>query len=165
MNKQKLYTKLHWFWITVLVIILDYTSKYWIVSHLSINKYINIIPFIYLTYIYNSGIAFGFLANKNCWERWILSFIAILVIIILLKKVYHFTYKNIPLNIAYTMIIGGAMGNLFDRLIHGAVIDFICLKFGNWQCPIFNLADFSICIGFIIIILNDFFIKKLIAYK
>nr|WP_053097403.1 signal peptidase II [Candidatus Baumannia cicadellinicola] len=148
-------TGLSWLWLTLVVLLIDISSKQWIINNFFLGESVSITPCINLLYTYNSGAAFSFLANQNSWNMFLLSFIAMIVSIVLLVMMYNSDYYNRISNIAYAMIIGGALGNLFDRIKYGVVIDFIDVYFDTWHWPIFNIADASICTGVIIIVLKN----------
>ncbi|UDG79333.1 Lipoprotein signal peptidase [Candidatus Ecksteinia adelgidicola] len=140
--------------LSILIIILDVSSKYWIVNHLLLGQCQALIPSINLFYTKNYGAVFSFLNVYNGNQRWFFSVISIIIIVGLLKQNYHNSnYKNLD-NIAFSCIIGGAIGNLYDRLLKGFVIDFIDFYIGKWHYPTFNIADTFIVIGVIMISKN-----------
>ncbi|MFH1613266.1 MAG: signal peptidase II [bacterium] len=135
-------------------LIIDQVSKYFIEKNLVYGESIPIIKNIfYFTYIKNKGVAFGLFSNfKN-----ILVFFTIITIIIIFFYYHSIPKKNHKLQLAFSLIIGGAFGNLIDRLFLGEVRDF--LDFRIW--PIFNVADSCICIGVGLLLLNAFIERKL----
>lgn len=156
MKKMIMSTGLRWLWLALVVLTLDLISKQWVITHFWLGESIPIISFVNFTYSHNHGGAFSFLADKGGWQRWAFSAIAVIISVVLLIMMYR-SDKRISLsNIAYMLIIGGALGNLFDRLVHGMVIDFIDFYINDWHWPTFNVADASICIGAILIILDGF---------
>ncbi len=156
MTKPLVSTGLRWLWLAVLVIAVDLGSKQWVMSHFYLGESLPVIPFLSFTYAHNPGAAFSFLADSGGWQRWFFAAIAVLVCIALLVMMYRTSAKAKLLNIAYALIIGGALGNLFDRMVHGVVIDFLHFHVGDWSFPIFNLADTAICIGAAAVILEGF---------
>ncbi|AFP85770.1 lipoprotein signal peptidase [secondary endosymbiont of Heteropsylla cubana] len=148
-------TGLRWLWITPIVLLLDLGTKHWIMTCFWLGESIRFIPYINITYTYNLGSAFSFLANGGGWQCWVFSAIAILTTSILLIIMYYSSHQSRLSNIAYAMIIGGALGNLWNRMAYGVVIDFIDFYIGNWHWPTFNLADTSICIGTLLISLKE----------
>ncbi|MBX4180723.1 signal peptidase II [Sodalis sp. CWE] len=142
----------------LVMVMLDLISKKWIMTHLWIGESISVFPFISFTYVLNSGIIFGFLAGKGETQRWILSIISIMVLLILFIIVQSNKSKRLS-SIAYTMIASGAFGNLFDRVMYGFVIDFIDFHIDDWHWPTFNLADTEICIGIILITLENIIVR------
>lgn len=160
-----LYTKvIKWLYALFFLVIFDISIKYWIKTCFVINEVVCIIPGINFCYLKNFGLAFGFFSDMTVLYRWICICLTIIIIIMffisLLKSIYYcIVYENI----AYVMIIGGAVGNLYDRVLHGSVIDFIDLYIGSWHWPVFNIADVEIFIGMLILIVwnwNTFFLKK-----
>lgn len=150
-------TGLRWLWLALIILALDLVSKQWVMTHFWLGESMAIMPFINLFYSYNSGAAFSFLADESGWQRWIFSLIAVVIIVILLVIMYRSDYRVRLSNAAHAMVIGGALGNLFDRIVHGVVIDFIDIYIGSWHWPTFNIADLAICTGTILIILESFF--------
>lgn len=141
---------------TFLLILLDQSSKYYIIQHFNNGQIFNILPFLAIYYRQNSGIAFSFLQNTNSI---IISILALIIIIYLLYNLK--TSKSKLASIGYCCIIGGALGNLLDRIKFGYVIDFIFFHINNiFNFAIFNLADSFITIGIIFIILSEFLYKN-----
>lgn len=157
------FKNLRWFWVSVLFMLVDIGSKYWIKINFHIGEALFISPYCNFYYIYNSGLAFGLFSSINLSYRWLFIWIIILIIlvfIVVLCSISKFSSKYCFF--AYSMIIGGALGNLCDRIIYGSVIDFIDFHISNWHWPIFNLADVEICMGTIILIIRNYciFLKR-----
>lgn len=156
MNKLICLIGLRWIWIVVRVIVLDFASKQWVINHLVLDQPEFLMPWFNLYYTHNYGAAFSLLASHGIHLRWLFVCITIIIITVFIATMYrHFFLKKLS-NIACAFIVGGALGNLIDRLRAGFVIDFIDLHIGDWHYPIFNLADIFICSGAIIILLEDF---------
>ncbi len=138
--------------ISLLIIIMDIVSKIIVKNFLPLNRSIKIIDdFLYLTYSKNIGVAFSFFSGAKLFI--ILSTILILVMIIyyiLNNKLSKMEYYG------FFFIIGGAIGNLIDRIIYGYVIDFIDIYIFNYDYPIFNIADIAVVSGVILLIINNF---------
>lgn len=156
MSKLFSSTGLRWLWLVVLVIAVDLTSKLWVLNNMMLHETIPVMPFFNLFHAHNYGAAFSFLADKGGWQRWFFALIAIAIIIALLVMMYRASASQKLTNIAYALIIGGAVGNLFDRTWHGFVVDFIDFYVGDWHFATFNLADSGICVGAALIILESF---------
>ncbi|MCA6222111.1 MULTISPECIES: signal peptidase II [Photorhabdus] len=156
MNKPICSTGLRWLWLVVVVLILDLGSKQLVLQHFHLYESVPLIPYFNLTYAQNFGAAFSFLAEKDGWQRWFFAFIAVAISVVLTVMMYRSSAKKKLSNIAYALIIGGALGNLFDRLVHGFVIDFIDFYVGDWHFPTFNIADMAICIGAGLVIIDSF---------
>ncbi|NMP27702.1 lipoprotein signal peptidase [Rahnella sp. SAP-1] len=160
MTKVMCSTGLRWLWLAVIVLVLDLGSKIWVMGHFQLGESMPLIPFFNLTYAHNPGAAFSFLADKDGWQRWFFAGIALAIVIALLVLMYRSSAAQRLNNIAFAMIIGGALGNLFDRMVHGFVIDFIDFYVNDWHYPIFNLADSFICVGAVLVILEGFIASK-----
>ncbi|MBC8950624.1 MULTISPECIES: signal peptidase II [Xenorhabdus] len=156
MSKPICSTGLRWLWLVVVVFILDLGSKYLVLQHFTLYESIPLIPYFNLTYAQNLGAAFSFLADKGGWQRWFFALVAVAITVVLLVMMYRSNAKQKLSNIAYALVIGGALGNLFDRLVHGFVVDFIDFYVGEWHWPTFNIADSAICIGAALIIIESF---------
>ncbi|CAI0712724.1 signal peptidase II [Serratia fonticola] len=153
-------TGLRWLWLVVVVLALDFFSKQWILSNFVLGQTQPLFPSINLYYARNYGAAFSFLADHGGWQRWFFAGIAVAIVVVLLVMMYRTSAQQKLNNIAYAFIIGGALGNLFDRLWHGFVVDFIDFYIGNWHYPTFNLADSFICVGAAMIVLEGFLPAK-----
>ncbi len=141
--------------LTVLLIIIDQASKLIITHLINIGDNISIIPnFLYLTNINNEGAAWGILHGQLLFLI-VISLIAIWYIFRLINHLNHITSYDI---IAYTLLLGGIIGNLIDRLIYGHVIDFINFYIVSYDFPVFNISDMAIVIGMMLII-YDMLIK------
>lgn len=154
--------RLGWLWITVLVLVLDQVSKAYFEGTLSLYQQIVVIPDLFSwTLAYNTGAAFSFLADSSGWQRWLFALIAIVVSAVLVIWLKRLKPSDTWLAIALTLVLGGALGNLYDRIVLGHVIDFILVHWQNrWYFPAFNLADSAITVGAIMLALDMFKTKK-----
>ena len=142
--------------ITVLVVATDQISKITVLSHLDPYERITITPFFNLVLVYNTGIGFGLFAREDQFTRWVLVFLTLSVALVLL--VWLARTKETLVSVALGMILGGAFGNLADRLVRRAVVDFLDFHIHGWHWPAFNVADSSITIGVML-----FFISSLLT--
>ncbi|KOC88556.1 signal peptidase II [Winslowiella iniecta] len=156
MRKPLLSTGLRWLWLVLVVIAVDFGSKQWIMDNLMLHQSVPVMPYFNLFYAHNYGAAFSFLADKGGWQRWFFAGIAIAIVVALLVMMYRTAASQKLNNIAYALIVGGAIGNLFDRAYHGFVVDFIDFYIGDWHFATFNIADCAICIGAALIVLEGF---------
>ncbi|ANI13366.1 signal peptidase II [Pseudomonas citronellolis] len=154
--------RLGWLWITVLVLVLDQVSKAYFEGTLSLYQQIVVIPDLFSwTLAYNTGAAFSFLADSSGWQRWLFALIAIVVSAVLVIWLKRLKPSDTWLAIALALVLGGALGNLYDRIVLGHVIDFILVHWQNrWYFPAFNLADSAITVGAIMLALDMFKTKK-----
>lgn len=143
-----------WLLIAAVLIVLDQISKWYFELNFQFAERLNVLPFFDFILVYNTGAAFSFLANYGGWQRWFfaaLSLIASAVIIYLLRRN---PVKSL-FNLALTLILAGALGNLIDRLLLGHVIDFLLFYWDDRYFPAFNLADCFITVGAGLLILDE----------
>ncbi|MEW9890082.1 MAG: signal peptidase II [Candidatus Symbiodolus clandestinus] len=135
-----------WLWLSGLVWAADQFSKQWITQQLAWQARQKLFPGFDLVHVYNPGAAFSLLANQPAWQ-WLLIVMAIAICGWLFWELTQQPTSDWLPHIAYTLIIGGALGNLTDRYRYGAVLDFIDIYINHWHWPAFNLADSAICLG------------------
>ena len=138
--------------ISILVIILDIITKAIIVNKVAYNEIINVIPFINIVHIKNRGAAFGMFAGLGNVFFVIVSIMAVLFILYYLKSVQ----KRLEI-ISLSLVLGGAVGNLIDRVRFGEVTDFIDIYVNNWHWPSFNVADSALTVGIILFLWANIF--------
>lgn len=143
-----------WLWISALIILFDQIAKYYANQHLAMNEPYDLLPFFSLTLSHNRGAAFGFLNQANGWQQWLFGSLAVFISVIIIVWLLRLPRQKRLLPIALTLILGGALGNLYDRVVHGYVIDFIHLHYQQWHWPVFNIADSAICVGAFLIIFD-----------
>ena len=154
--------RLSWLWLTLLVLVIDQASKVYFDSALQMYQQVVIIPdYFSWTLAYNTGAAFSFLADSAGWQRWLFALIAVVVSAVLVVWLKRLGRDDTWLSIALALILGGALGNLYDRIAYGHVIDFILVHWQNrWYFPAFNFADSAICVGAVMLALDMFKSKK-----
>ncbi len=143
-----------WLGIALIIVLLDQVSKITMARLLVYGQSETITPYFNLVMVYNQGAAFSFLANSGGWQRWFFSGLALvvsLVIIWMLKK--NSTQRLFCWSL--TLILGGAVGNLIDRLAYGHVIDFLDFHIGTLHWPAFNIADSAITVGAALFVLDE----------
>lgn len=136
------------------VLIADQITKWWAQISLPMAQAVKVTDFLNWFLIYNPGAAFSFLSQAGGWQRWfftVIGIVAAIVIVWLLQKNTH----DRPFCLALSLILGGAIGNVLDRLLYGAVVDFIDVHYDGWHWPAFNIADSAISIGATLIIINE----------
>ncbi|MEZ6965807.1 signal peptidase II [Aeromonas sp. S9(2024)] len=157
MNMTHHKSGLRWLWLAVLAFILDQASKLAVVKLLPFGyPGVEITPFFNLVHVYNKGAAFSFLADQGGWQRWFFAVLAFAICGLLIHWLRKQSVTERWSGIAYSLIIGGALGNVFDRLVLGHVVDFLDFYWGRAHWPAFNLADTFIFIGAAMIVLDGF---------
>ena len=149
--------KIQYLLLAFFIFVIDQFSKIMAISYLKFATPVNIFPGLNFTLVFNYGAAFSFLDNRHeIWQIFLFSTIAILLAIILLIWLFRLSKNQILVSVAIALILGGALGNLFDRLYYGYVIDFFDCYIGRYHWPVFNIADTAICIGAFLIIISSF---------
>lgn len=151
--------KWHWFLLSILVIIVDQASKYWVEAALTPYKPMPVIPMLNITLAYNTGAAFSFLSGTGGWHRWFFAGFSLVVSIILIIWLWRIPSTDRLQSLGVSLILGGAVGNLIDRGVNGYVVDFIDAYYKYHHFATFNLADAAICIGAAALIL-DLLLRK-----
>ncbi len=141
--------------LALVVLVIDFATKRWVELELVYDQQILLTSFLNLVLTYNAGAAFSFLSNESGWQRWLFSGIAIcasVFIIYLLRK--HTSEKLFC--VALSFILGGALGNLWDRITLGYVVDFLDFHYSGYHWPAFNVADSLIFVGALLLIFESF---------
>ena len=147
---------LRWGIIAVVILLIDQASKWLVLRHLDLEEAVQVMPGFNLQLAFNKGAAFGFLSQHSGWQRFLFVGLAIFVSISILVWLYRLNQKQFLDGLALSVILGGALGNLLDRIRFGQVIDFIDIYYQNWHWYTFNIADIAICIGAAILMLTLF---------
>ncbi|HVF65048.1 MAG TPA: signal peptidase II [Casimicrobiaceae bacterium] len=143
-----------WLLLSLAIIVIDIVTKRAILATFLPGEELPLLPFFSLVLTFNPGAAFSFLADASGWQRWFLAGVALVtsgIIVWLLRKGGSTTYCA-----ALTLILGGALGNLIDRLTIGKVVDFLLFHWQGWSYPAFNVADSAITIGAVLLITDAF---------
>ncbi|PXX94916.1 signal peptidase II [Halomonas sp. LBP4] len=138
---------LRWLWLAAAVIVLDLGTKALASGLLGYAQPVEVLPFFNLTLLHNTGAAFSFLAGHPGWQRWFFAVIAVGASIGLTIWLTRLKADETLLAGSLALIIGGALGNLYDRLVHGYVVDFLSFHVAGWYYPAFNVADIGITLG------------------
>jgi len=163
-SEQNQKSMLGWLVLSVVIVIADLVTKYYATSLLEYAMPVEVIPeFFNFTLLHNTGAAFSFLATQSGWQRWF--FVALAVVVSLALVRWLQTLKGDRwMAISIALVLGGAIGNLYDRISLGYVVDFLHFYWGNYHFPAFNLADTAISIGAAMMVL-DLFRKQETADK
>jgi len=151
--------------ISVGIAVLDQLTKQMIVRNLDLCEFgfcdsIELLPFLKLILVYNDGAAFSILSDAGGWQRWFLSIVSFAVSGFIFFWILRLKPSERLLGFALAIILGGAIGNLIDRVLLGHVVDFILLYHSGFFFPTFNVADTAISVGAILLIIEMFYKKK-----
>ncbi len=158
-------TREHWIavpWpaIALSVLMLDQVTKVLAERTLDYLVPVPLLPVLNLTLSYNPGAAFSFLGDASGWQRWLFSGFAVAISVFLVAWLRRLPAGERWMTWSLSLLLGGALGNLVDRLIHGHVIDFIHVYYDRWHYPIFNVADIAITVGVGMILFHAFVLEK-----
>lgn len=162
---------LKWLWLAALVIVLDQGSKYLASQLLTLYQSVDFIPLLKFTLLHNKGAAFSFLSSAGGWQRWLFTILALVVSTIILAWLRRLSPQEKWQAIGLALILGGALGNVIDRISHGYVVDFLDFYYPAEQClplfyqlhtsvaechwPAFNIADSAITVGVVLLIVDS----------
>lgn len=151
---------LPWLGLAGAVLAFDQITKAAAERLLDLHVPLAVIPGLNLTLTYNTGAAFSFLSEASGWQRWLFSVFALVVSVVLLVWLYRLPRADRWLAAALSFVLAGALGNLWDRLVYGHVIDFIDVYYRNWHWPAFNLADAAITVGAVMLVIDAVWLSR-----
>lgn len=144
---------LPWLWLSLIILLLDRYSKVWMADHLILGEPLRVLPVLNFTLAYNTGAAFSFLHDASGWQQYLLGGLALVVTLSIVIWLARLPRKAYWQNTALSLILAGALGNAWDRVMYAHVIDFVSLHWNSWHFAIFNVADAAICTGALMLIL------------
>jgi signal peptidase II len=147
---------LKWLWLSLVAIVLDQVSKLIVDNSMQLYESIPLMPYFNLTYVHNTGAAFSFLSEAGGWQRWFFAILALVISVVLSVWLSRLQKHETLLAVALSLVLGGAIGNLIDRLAYGYVIDFLDVYFNTWHWPAFNIADSAITLGVALMLAESF---------
>lgn len=145
----------NWLSISALVIAFDLYTKHLVQSALAYGEHVVVTGFFDLVLYHNEGAAFSFLAAAGGWQRVFFSAIAVIASVIILRLLLKHPQQKL-FCLALSLILGGALGNLYDRVTLGYVVDFLFFHYQSWYWPAFNVADSAITVGVILLLWYEF---------
>ncbi len=157
MNKH---SNWRWLLVTIAVLAADQYTKRLITARFELFDRVPVMPYFDLVRLHNTGAAFSFLANASGWQNWFFSGVAFAVSGLIMWWLFNQPAGRIVVPLGLTLVLGGAIGNLIDRLQHGYVVDFILLYYDRWSFPAFNVADSAITVGVILMLFDGFFLDS-----
>ena len=149
-----------WLGLTAIVIVLDWHTKQWVTDALELYRPQEVFSWLNITLAHNYGAAFSFLSDAGGWQRWFFIVLASGVSLVLLVWLLRLPRKEWLTALGLSLILGGAIGNLVDRIQLGYVVDFIDVYYKNWHYPAFNVADSAITCGVILLLLDVLLISR-----
>ena len=151
---------LKWLGLSLLAVVLDQLSKLAVAGSMQLYQSIKVLPYFNLTYVHNTGAAFSFLSDAGGWQRWFFAGLAVIISAVIAVWLAKLKPHETLLAAALSLVLGGAIGNLIDRLAYGYVIDFLDVYYQSWHWPAFNIADSAITLGVVLMLLESFGLGK-----
>jgi len=148
-----------WLGMAVLIVVLDLWTKNIATNSLTLYRPEALTSWLNMTLAHNYGAAFSFLSDAGGWQRWLFTGLASVVTLVLIVWLFRLQAREKMTAAALGLIIGGAVGNLIDRINHGYVVDFIDVYYRDWHWPAFNLADSAITCGVALLIIDGLFLS------
>lgn len=149
-----------WLALSLIAIAIDQYTKYLASTHLTYGEPVPVMPMLNWTLLHNYGAAFSFLSDAGGWQRWFFTALALAVSLVITVWLLRLKSNMKTLAAALALILGGALGNLIDRLSLGYVVDFIHVYYQNWHYPAFNIADSAITLGVVLLIVDMLFLER-----
>jgi signal peptidase II len=154
--------------VSLATFLIDWLSKTLIAKNIVAYDHSSFIPvirnFFRIVHVHNEGAAFSFLAEHSGWQQWFFGITAVAISAFLIWKLFQNTANKVWSNVSYALIIGGALGNLYDRFVYGYVIDFldfyIVTDHMEYHYPSFNIADCAVCVGVFMVLVYEIFLNK-----
>ncbi|MFY9327524.1 MAG: signal peptidase II [Georgfuchsia sp.] len=148
-----------WLLLAALVVVLDQVSKAWVTIAIPLNGGFALSDYFNLVFIFNRGAAFSFLSGADGWQRWFFFLLAVGISLWLALMIRRHAAERLQ-PAALALILGGAIGNAVDRIIHGAVVDFLDFHYAGWHFWAFNVADSAISVGVALLLLHQLMHKE-----
>jgi signal peptidase II len=149
---------LRWLWLSAFIVVADQLTKALIIARFELFERVEVLPVFGITRLHNPGAAFSFLASAGGWQRWFFITIAVAVTALVCVWLKRMPYKGQGwLAASLALIVGGAVGNVIDRTIHGYVVDFLSFHWDRWYFPAFNVADSAITVGAVMLLIDSFY--------
>ncbi|MET0184517.1 MAG: signal peptidase II [Achromobacter sp.] len=140
--------------IALVIIAIDQVTKIYFNTQFQFGERVNILPFFDFTLLFNRGAAFSFLASEEGWQRWFFTGLGVIASIVIAVLLYRNPGQR-RFALALTLIMGGALGNVIDRMVYGHVVDFLLFYWRDWYYPAFNIADMAITGGAILLVIDE----------
>jgi signal peptidase II len=141
------------------VIAVDQYTKRLITAKFELFDRVAVMPFFDLVRLHNTGAAFSFLANASGWQNWFFTGVALAVSVLILWWFFRQPADRVVVPLGLVLVLGGAVGNLIDRIQQGYVVDFFLFYYDRWSFPAFNVADSAITVGVMLLLFDGFFLE------
>ncbi len=147
-------------WLSFLVLVLDQATKFWIQAVFEPYQSLQILPFFNLVLAFNTGAAFSFLGDAGGWQRWFFVALALVVSVVLVVWLSRLGEDDRRTAWGLALVLGGAVGNVIDRIWLGHVVDFLDFHWAGYHWPAFNVADMAITGGVVLLLVDGFWPRR-----
>jgi signal peptidase II len=145
-----------WLWLSAAIIVLDQYTKWLIVQQFDLYQRLDLLPMLSITRLHNTGAAFSFLSDAGGWQRWFFIILGLAVSVLVIVWLRRLPRRGRSwLAAALALVVGGAIGNIIDRMHLGYVVDFISVHYDRWFFPAFNVADSAITVGAAVLLIES----------
>jgi len=151
-----------WLLVAFAVIVLDHLTKWWVSASLEFQQFVPVLPFFSLVRVHNTGAAFSILADAGGWQRWFFIAVGVIATVIIVRLLKRHAHER-RMALALALVLGGALGNVIDRVVLGYVVDFLYFHYRSFAWPAFNVADSAISVGAALLIWDSLFGKPVEA--
>ncbi len=153
--------KIFWFAVAAVIVVADQVTKRLVIDNLTLYQHLPVLPIFDLVRLHNTGAAFSFLAGASGWQNWLFMGVAVVVVVGIVWWLTTLPKRGrAVLALGLTLVLGGAIGNVIDRVAYGYVIDFILFYYKDWSYPAFNVADSAITCGVALILYDGLVLEK-----
>jgi len=153
--------KSHWLGLSFAVIVLDQVSKWFVASNMHVFETVYVLPVFNIALLHNTGAAFSMLAGEPGWQRWFFIVLALVIVTLIVAWLWRMPADgNRWIAAGVALVAGGAVGNVWDRLVNGYVVDFLQFHWAGWFFPAFNVADSAITVGACLLLLDGLFLQR-----
>ncbi|MFT5259519.1 MAG: signal peptidase II [Saprospiraceae bacterium] len=147
------------------IVLIDQLTKQWVFNSMPLHSANLVTSFFDIVHARNYGAAFGFLNDGAGWQTWFFGAVALIASIVIIRWLSQIAGVQRQLSFALALVLGGALGNLIDRIWLGFVVDFLSFHYNGLAFPAFNVADSAICIGAFLLVLDSFNVRVIRDYK
>ncbi|HEY1992552.1 MAG TPA: signal peptidase II [Gammaproteobacteria bacterium] len=153
--------KSSWLGLSLAVVVLDQLSKRFVASHMHVYETLYVLPVFNIALLHNTGAAFSMLAGQPGWQRWFFVILALVIVVLIVAWLLRMPPdRDRWIAAGVALVAGGAVGNLWDRMLTGYVVDFLQFHWQGWFFPAFNVADSAITVGAIMLVLDGVFMQR-----
>lgn len=152
---------MRWLYLSLAIILLDQVTKVYVINTFELYQRVNVFPVFDFVRLHNTGAAFSIFADAGGWQRWFFTGLALVVSAVIIWWQWNLPKtRHTVLSLGLALVLGGAIGNVIDRVLYGYVVDFLLFYIDDWSYPAFNVADIAISCGVALILFDNVFLES-----